>query len=224
MRSSALAAALLLSLAAPAAADPVRLYGAEMRYDILRNGDPVGRHLVRFEPRPDGLAVQARSEIRVSFLGFTAYRFDYQSDSLWRDGRLMALRAVTDDDGAVTVVEARADGRHLQVQAPEPLRHPAPLFPTDHWDARVLSEREVLNTLTGRVNLVSIRPATEESLRTAAGAVPARRFDYSGELELSSWYDAEGRWLGMRFAGRDGSRIDYVCRVCGLSGELAGLP
>jgi hypothetical protein len=39
-------------------------------------------------------------------------------------------------------------------------------------------------------------------------------YRYSGELELDAWYSEAGRWLGMRFKGRDGSTIEYFCRNC----------
>ena len=49
---------------------------------------------------------------------------------------------------------------------------------------------------------------------TERGPVMATRYAYSGELQTEVWYDECGRWVKMRFAGRDGSIIDYVCRQC----------
>ena len=37
---------------------------------------------------------------------------------------------------------------------------------------------------------------------------------YQGHLHLDAWYDISGRWMGMRFKGRDGSTIEYRCRNC----------
>ena len=70
-------------------ADPLALYGGEIRFDILRDGEKVGRHLVRFAPRADGIEVTSRSEIEVTLLFLTAYRSNYQSIEHWRDGALV---------------------------------------------------------------------------------------------------------------------------------------
>ena len=89
-----------------------------------------------------------------------------------------------------------------------------PLFPTNHWNPEVLRQTRVLNTLTGRINRVRIEPQAQETVATEHGDVPATRYAYTGELETEVWYDDAGRWVKMRFKGRDGSTIEYVCRRC----------
>ena len=42
----------------------------------------------------------------------------------------------------------------------------------------------------------------------------ATRYAYSGDLKADVWYDDAGRWVKLRFRGRDGSVIEYVCRRC----------
>lgn len=224
---AALAATLALSSAPEAAAevDPLTLYGAVMEFDIRRNGRSVGSHRLSFTPQPGGaVTVAARSEIAVRFLGITAYRFTYDSRTLWRDGAVETLTARTDDGGTVSDVRAVRDGGVLRIEGPQG-RDSAPgtLFPTDHWHPGVASPETaaVLNTITGRVNAVTLTPEAEETVETAAGPRPARRWRYGGELDTVVWYDAAGRWVGLRFAARDGSVIDYVCRVCGVPGQQA---
>ncbi|MCG8509714.1 MAG: hypothetical protein MI741_10855, partial [Rhodospirillales bacterium] len=80
-----------------AAFDPIEIYGNEHRFTILRNDEIVGTHLVRFSSLPDGLSVEARFELQVKFLFFTAFRYDYRSVATWRDGRLVRLETKTND-------------------------------------------------------------------------------------------------------------------------------
>ena len=89
-----------------------------------------------------------------------------------------------------------------------------PLFPTNHWNAQVLGQDRVLSTLTGRVNEVRIQPQGRETVATERGDLPATRYTYTGDLETEIWYDDAGRWVKMRFEGRDRSTIEYVCRRC----------
>lgn len=205
--------------AGPATAmiDPVALYGSGLEFDILRNGRPVGTHSVTFDPAPDGtLAVTARSDIAVRVLVFTAYRFSYESRSVWRDGRLERLSVRTDDAGTVSSVAAQPGNGGLDVRGPEgTTRAPADIFPTDHWNPDVRGASRVLNTITGRLNAVTMTAEATELVPTADGPRPAQRWRYEGELETVAWYDAAGRWVGLRFEGSDGSVVDYVCRRCG---------
>jgi hypothetical protein len=88
------------------------------------------------------------------------------------------------------------------------------LFPTNHWNSNVLHERRVLNTLTGQINKVRIEARQRERVTTERGEIEATRYAYTGELQTEVWYDDMGRWVKMRFAGRDGTPIDYVCQRC----------
>ena len=60
----------------------------------------------------------------------------------------------------------------------------------------------------------TINSSALENVVTEIGRIPATRFAYSGDLQNEVWYDDAGRWVKMRFKGRDGSTIEYVCRRC----------
>lgn len=193
----------------------------ELSFEIRRDGTPVGEHRVSFSRAGNLVDVHARSEIAVPFLFFTGYRFSYDSRSLWREERLERLDAVTNDNGASSRVVARRDGDSVAVEGPAgALVASAGTFITEHWDSQVLSARTVLNTITGSVNHVDIVPGDVESIETLSGPRRAQRFTYTGELRVTVWYDDSGRWVGLRFMARDGSRIDYVCRHCDATAIL----
>jgi hypothetical protein len=44
--------------------------------------------------------------------------------------------------------------------------------------------------------------------------VEATHYKYEGEIQNDVWYDAEGRWVRMKFLGDDGSAIEFRCRKC----------
>ena len=89
-----------------------------------------------------------------------------------------------------------------------------PLFPTNHWNANVVNERVVLNTLTGELNRVEIISRGVETLKSRHGEIKGQRYSYTGDLDTEVWYDQKGRWVGMEFKGKDGSIITYVCQQC----------
>jgi len=207
----------------PPPVDPLTLYGDEIYFDVYRHGNRVGFHRVQLDAGDDGVIVQSTFKLQIDILFFTAYRYHYRSEGLWRDGELVRLDASVDDDGAVSSVEAVRDGERMTIiGADGRFNTKAPLYPTNHWNAAVLRETTVLNTLTGQVNEVRIEPRAREAVDTELGSISATRYAYTGDLDTEVWYDDKGRWVKMRFKGRDGSTIDYVCRRClGAVGRLA---
>jgi len=199
--------------------NPVSLYGGPITFDVLRNGSKVGEHRVSFENRPSGvLVVDVDFRLTVTLLGLPIYRYAYQAVEQWCAGRLVSLWARQDDDGDKTQVKAvSADDGMTITGLQGTLRAEADLFPTNHWNAGVLSQTQVLNTLSGEVSSVSIRPTQRDLVEAEGRSVPATGYRYTGDIETSVWYDDLGRWVKMRFTAKDGSVIDYRCTSCGQS-------
>ncbi|MBB4284334.1 DUF6134 family protein [Roseospira goensis] len=192
------------------------LYPNGLRFDVVRKGDVVGSHRTRFRRDGSDLVAESRMDLAITLLGFTVFRYDYRSTGTWRDGVPVALTAETNEDGDVRAVQARWTGDTLTVHGSKGrLTADRPLFPTNHWNPAVLTEDRVLNSITGGLNAVTITPGPIERVRTGTGPREARRFDYTGDLRVSAWYDARGRWVKLRFEGRDGTPVEYVCRECG---------
>ncbi|GAB2176950.1 DUF6134 family protein [Dongia sp. agr-C8] len=196
--------------------DPLQLYGPELRFDVLRNGEKIGQHKVAFRKTADSMRVESRSDLEVNVLFLTAYSFRYHSVENWRRGELTSLDATTNDDGDLRRVEARREGAVLKVRSDaEEWSGASPVWPTTHWNIAQTAAPAVLNTLTGGLNRVDVKEFGVETVMLPDGPRPARRFVYSGDLSCESWYDADNRWVKLRFAAEDGSTIEYLCRNCG---------
>ena len=195
--------------------NPLNLYGEQIRFEIRRQGKPVGSHVVSFERA--GGAIRSRSAVHlaVDFLYFTAFRYRFESHALWREGLFERIDVDIDDNGKKLRLAAIYDGERTSVSGTAgALTVPAPLQATEHWNAEILTQHQVFNTLTGKINNVAIRPGHTEWVETERGPVAATVYHYSGDLVIDVWYDERGRWVKMRFKGRDGSLIDYICRQC----------
>lgn len=216
---------LSLALAAPvsaceAPADVAQtvdeLYGESIAFDVYRNDKRVGEHRSRF--RRDGAVVDVHStmQLAIKLLFVTVYEFAYESRSRWCGGRLETLEASTTDGGDTTRVKALARGGKLLISgAGGTTDAPADLMTSDHWNAAILQRDALLNTISGKLNRITISPCIDASPRVTAAAPGASCYQYSGDLETRVWYDPRGRWSGLEFSGRDGSTIVYVCRQCG---------
>ena len=211
--------------ASPAASvDTVRsLYGDRIEFGIYRDGSPVGTHQVRFMEQDGNLRVQTEFDLSVSALFITLYRLEYESDAVWRDGKLVELQARTDQNGTIANVQARAQGDVLKVEGPNgPYRAELGVFPTNHWNAGVVGSQQILNTITGRIADVRLVPVGVEKVDTAHGVIDATRYRYEGAIQNEVWYDSNGRWVQMRFFGEDGSSVELRCRKCKPT-ETAGV-
>ena len=194
-------------------------YGQRIEFDVLRDGKSVGEHIATFAATANRLEVHSRMEISVTVLFIPVYRFEYEPTSVWCGENLVRLSPRTKDGGKATLtqVEPAADGlivRHREREQPVAEN----LMPTDHWNPRVLQRSQVLNTITGRLNTVQISRCNSQSTLAAAAAPSGRCYEYSGELAAKVWYDGSMRWVGLEFAGLDGSEIVYLCRDCQASG------
>lgn len=181
------------------------LYGEEMHFDVKRNGKKIGDHFVTFKQENGTLAVKAETKIRVKFLFITAYKFDYKSEEIWQDNELRSLNAYTNDNGDVSEVNYSYNDES------------SPLFSTNHWNPNVLEADHVLNTITGKINDVTISKMGWENLSIQDETVSALRHVYSGDLnDVTTWYDEQGRWVGLQFKGKDETVISYECNLCGI--------
>ena len=216
-----------LSAAPQASAEPhagraaVDSQASRQVFDILREGKTVGSH--ELERRMDGelIRVAVTSQIEVRFLALTLYRLAYRAQETWDRQGLRSLRVSLDDDGERRDLHGQRQGDVFEwVSGEQRYQHPMPVFPTNHWNPAVLQQDQVLNTLTGEINRVEIAEVSREPFALPSTATPATRYRYSGDLQLESWYDDHGRWLGMRFRSDDGSLIEYRCRDCAHGLEM----
>jgi len=208
--------ALPAGLAAP---QPAGIAGVEQQtyeYEILRKGVPVGSHQVQVQYDDGHTRVVCRSHIKIGLLGLTFYRFRYESEEEWDEQGLRRLLVRVDDDGERLDIDGhrRGDRFDWTINDVDSKSHEMPVYPTNHWNPTVLFQTRVLNTLTGSMNRVSIQPHQEQVAIGDQSLGAVKSYRYSGELRLDTWYDVSGRWVGMRFKGRDGSTIEYRCRNC----------
>lgn len=201
--------------------NPTALYGNEILFSVFRNGSEVGSHSVSILQQGSTITVNSAFDLQIKFLFLTAYEFRYTSVGTWEEGRMVEFASQVNDDGERFEITALPYSSGLKITGPEGTQDIAsPVYPTTHWNAAVVNEKQVLNTLTGLINNVQINATAREEVETELGPVQATRYEYSGDLMTTVWYDDSGRWVKMKFKGRDGSDIEYLCRKCQGHQEL----
>jgi hypothetical protein len=195
--------------------DPTKLYGGDIVFSVWRSGSEIGEHRVTFALQDGALAVRSTLDLVVKILGIPVYRYKYLSQEIWRGGMLAQLDASVDDNGTLSKVEARQDAGKLAVTGPDAHETVAGfILPSTHWDSQVIEADRLVNTLNGKVDTVKLVPLGVETVPVGPGQAQATHYRYQGDIQAESWYDAAGHWLKLRFPGKDGTLIDYVCVSC----------
>jgi Family of unknown function (DUF6134) len=90
---------------------------AHLEHDVLRNGEPVGQHVMDFKSSGDGLQAQISTNVVVKMAFITVYRFEHSSLERWSKGHLESLTSKTYDDGTEHPLSVAAEGNRLAVHA-----------------------------------------------------------------------------------------------------------
>lgn len=208
--------ALLISLPAYSEPTSIDMYDNEIGFDVVRDGEIVGRHVTTFSRKESNIIIESHMSMSITFLAIPIYTFDYKSVESWSKGRLSDLQVAVRDGSDETKISSLPNSEGLTIKTTSgTYKIDDPIISTNHWNVDVVDKNHVLNTLTGNINQVKILNKGKERIAVKGGSVMATRYDYSGELTNTSvWYDAKGRWSKLEFKARDGSTVEYICNTC----------
>jgi hypothetical protein len=197
-----LAATFLLLVATP-------LHAETVDFQVLRNGSQIGTHIMSFARNGDDINVSVAIDIDFKFAFITLYRFVHEGHELWRQGRLVSMDTVTNDDGTKHRVSVRADGETYQI-AVDGRNFVTPRIALGSlWRADYPADGTMLDTVDGSLLKVRSRHIGEEKIATADGEVSAQHYEIRGDLVRDIWFDAKGSLLRLLFPADDGSQIEY---------------
>lgn len=216
MRSVRLAILVLLAaaLTAPAGAAEV------VRHVVLRDGQPVGNALLRFERDGDRLVVTSDVTVRVGMGFLTLYEYRHVGREVWQGDRLIALDTETDDNGRHLAVSGRSVGNGFRVEGSDGvLMAPADIRPTSFWREDAVAQPRLLDTETGRVLDIVTTPMNGPDSSQAGRTL--HRYRLSGQLkhQLDLTY-ADGRLISARLR-KLGSDIEFRADGAGSLPQLA---
>lgn len=183
-----------------------------LNFSVMRKGDEIGRHVMKFEQKDDGsIAVDIRTRVKVKLLMITAYHFEHDSTELWKGGRLVSQHSKTDDDGDKHVMKVALNGGNLEVTADGAMAPADPeIIPASLWNVALVKQGVLLNTLDGSRMKVNVSKIGEETVPVRGSHMKATHYHVTGDLERHLWYTDQGLLVKVRFNGDDGSEINYI--------------
>lgn len=192
----------------PGAAEPWVPPGGKLEFTIARDGSEIGRQVLTFTRDGARLTVDTRVEIAVKRFFVTVHRFERTARSVWRDGLVESYTASTDNNGKKSSLSIAARGDRLTIRANGQSRSVARMTKIpEFWNIDILSEKSVIDTVTGDVNEIAVSPPEKTVLEVGGRKIPARRFRVTGKAARDFWYDDKGGLLQISRKARDGSTI-----------------
>jgi hypothetical protein len=189
---------------ASAAAKPVETYTYTIRHETL---GVIGTHVAQFRRNGEETLVHVRIDLDVRLAFVRLYRFESHGREVWRDGRLIDLETVTNDDGRMIKVSARAAGDVLVIDGPAGrMVSDGGVNTTNLWNASQLMVSHLVEPTSRNLYRVDITDRGEDHIRWLDRLVPTHRYSISGEIEGELWYANDGTWLQFDFR-KNGSTL-----------------
>lgn len=153
--------------------------------------------------------VTTKLNVKVSFLGISAYHQTADRVEKWKGDRLVSLNADTTTNGKPVEVSGVAKGDHFEVTAPDGTKEaPANVRVANPWSPKLMDGDKIITADDGTVSNIQISPAQDTMVEVGGMPVPAKEYD----IDLASlnekyhvWFDNTGTAVKFDKADKDGT-------------------
>jgi hypothetical protein len=191
-----------VALAGPVSAAPLPVPpSGRIGFRVLRNGVPIGEHHLRFTQSGDMLRVDIDAAFVVRIAGIAVFRYSAAATEIWSGGVFQSVDSRVNDDGNHLQVHAERVSDGYAITGTHVPRYIGPpnTLPLTYWNKAMLNGT-ILNVQTAHSYPAIVHSPGWNQLPTAdGGTLVAQRFDVTGKLHLSVWYDQHEQWSGLAF-------------------------
>lgn len=202
--------ALVASTAFYAAAAHATPPAETMKFSVTRDDMPIGTNTIDVEHKGAQTNVQIETHVAIGMAFFTLYKFDQTETEQWTNGHLLAMNAVTDDNGTIHRTNANSRDGRLVVEGDGPVQKIEPtILPASLWNPAMLTQNVALNPEDGKIVPVSVVDRGEDNLTISGHAERAHHYIIKTNFSQDVWYDDGHHLVKMELKGADGSTIRY---------------
>jgi Family of unknown function (DUF6134) len=191
-----------VALARPAVAAPLPVPpSGRIGFKVLRNGTPIGEHHLLFTQNGETLRVDIHAALLVRLAGIPIFRYTAAATEIWSGGVFQGIDSQVNDNGNHLEVHAERIAEGYAIRGTHVPRYvgPSNTLPLTYWNKAML-DGIILNIQTAHSYPAIVHSPGWNRLPTAyGGTVVAQRFDVTGKLHLSVWYDQYEQWSGLAF-------------------------
>ena len=199
-----------LAIAMPISAAHAESAAQTMKFAVTRDDSPIGTNTIDVVRKGAETSVQIVTHVLVSMAFFTLYKFDQTETEQWTNGHLLALNAVTDDNGTLHRTNANCQDGKLVVDGDGQVQKlAATILPASLWNPAMLTQNVALNPVDGKLVSVSVVDRGEDNVTVAGRTTRAHHYMIKTIFSEDVWYDADHRLVKLELKGADGSTIRY---------------
>ena len=193
---------------AGAADAPARVWN----FSVFLDDKPIGYHrFTLYERGPEReLTTTARFDVKLLFV--TVYRYVHDAGEHWQGNCLTSLKAGTTDGGALTEVDARAEGDAMAVSATGHARtsYPGCVMSFAYWNPEILHQSRLLNSQTGEYENIKVTDLGAQDIQVRGSTVAAMHYRIDGPKHpIDLWYSTNQEWLALESPLDGGRRLRY---------------
>ncbi|MBB4211714.1 hypothetical protein EV659_106146 [Rhodothalassium salexigens DSM 2132] len=217
--SAALIAAAIVVTATPATATntaPVR-----HAFDVRAKGANIGQHVFSIDTLEDGTKyVDIEAKLKLKFVFVTVFKLHHQAQEIWRDGRLLSMKCVTEKNGERQEMQAVAKDEYILVQTPDDEMHlsqdtvPTSFTREDLWQTTDARDLVLLDTLNGERKPARLRFEGRQQVELNGTVRDLRYFTLTetetGRLSYQFWIDDSGMAARILMHAKDGTDVHYT--------------
>ena len=199
------AAALFSSSAAPA--EPM---AETLRFEVMREGQQIGSNTIELRRNGSETTVQMMTQVQVKIAFVTVYRFEQTETERWVGGKLMALSAVTNDNGTMHRVKATRANDRLTIEADGKTTEVAGnTIPASLWNPLLLEKTVAFNPQDGTMMPIAVTDRGVDQLVVQGRAKRTRHYVINSTFPQDVWYDDARQLVKVELKVSDGSTIRY---------------
>jgi hypothetical protein len=199
------AAALFSSSAAPA--EPM---AETLRFAVMREGQQIGSNTIELRRNGSETTVQMMTQVQVKIAFVTVYRFEQTETERWVGGKLMALSAVTNDNGTRHRVKATRTNDRLTIEADGKTTEVAGnTIPASLWNPLLLEKTVAFNPQDGTMMPIAVTDRGVDQLVVQGRAKRTRHYVINSTFPQDVWYDDARQLVKVELKVSDGSTIRY---------------
>ena len=166
---------------------------------IYLDGKKIGQIHYMLRTNEKGMVEELKTRSSLSILGFQVYYFTQDLHEIWSQGELQNLQGDTDDHRTLYKSSLQRNPKEYDgVLNGKTLTLPHDAFPTSVWHFEITQKSLLFDLKDLRLMKVKVSKS-EDSVSVVGRAIPASRFDFSGEWQASIWFDQNKQLLKMNY-------------------------
>ncbi|MGD9843571.1 MAG: DUF6134 family protein [Steroidobacteraceae bacterium] len=184
----------------------------QWNFRVFLDEKEIGTHDFNLQTTTDAVRVTTTARFDVKVLFINVYKYAHDDQELWRNGCLVNMQSITNNDGKQLRVFTKETTAGLNISTGAKQYYLSDcVMSFAYWSPLMLQQKQLLNAQTGEYDAVDIKLLNTTTVRAAGKDWLAKRYSLTGKkLKIDLWYSLEGDGLALESTTENGRCLRYV--------------